>query len=139
MEMVEGEGALEVQQKQQREMSHILDRGTSREEGREDVETRRPRPLLVRCYSYYTDIMRTLVTPTLCVMRCDLCHFGVLICDISRDPREFSFLPNHISSHVPSLGLSRSFVTSRDFRYCPNKALFSVQRPSRPSLIATPV
>lgn len=59
-------------------------------------------------YSYYTDIMCTLITPTLCVMRCDLCHFGVPIpaYDISReDPREpspFSFLLNHVSSHVPS-------------------------------------
>lgn len=122
-------------QQQQREMSHILDRGTSREGGREDVETRRPRLLLVRYYSCYTDIMRN-------ALRSVSLWDSHTACDLSRDPREsrpFSFLPNHVSNHVPSLGLSRSFVTSRDFRYCLNEALFSVQRPSRPSLIATPV
>lgn len=70
---VEGEGAAAT-----RDESHSRSWHKPRR-GREDVEARKTAAAAGPRYSYYANITRTLITPTLCIMRCDLCHFGVPI------------------------------------------------------------
>jgi len=118
-------------------MSHILDRGTSREE-EEKTWKREDRGwsaiLLLRqhyAYSSYTDIMHN-------AFRSVSLRSSHTAYDISRDPREFrlfSFLLNRVSSHVPSSACPACSSFRGDFRYCRNEALFPVERPSRSSLI----
>lgn len=79
MEMLEGEGAFEAAAAATtRDESHPRSwhkprRRKRRRGNKKTAAVAGPR------YSYYTDIMCTLITPTLCVMHCDPCHFGVPI------------------------------------------------------------